>query len=493
MIIPLEFYNHLRQQLRVSEIVRQKVLLQRKGNEYLGLCPFHMEKTPSFTVNDAKGFYHCFGCNAHGDLIKFVSEMSGLGPKEAAIKIAMDNGIEIPKVSKAQEKEYEEAEEIYRTLELAAEYFHDNLNPETERYLDKRGINKQSQKKFCIGYAKGKGDLLKYFEKKSIPLKNLLNSGLVGKKENGRIYEIFNNRLMFPIRNIYNKIVGFGGRILTDGSPKYINSPETLVFRKNETMYGENIAISSAYKKNYAIIVEGYMDVIALNQAGIQEVVASLGTAVTEKHLQKLWRSADEVIACLDGDDAGQRASSKLISTALPMIGSEKKITFINLYGRKDPDEVIRSEGIAVFNKLFAERMDLSKTIWQNEYKGKVFSSAESKAELERNLENYCSQIKDRILATSFRKYFKDQIWQNLYRSRSNNNARNRDAHGVKAKSRTLIAAGKDNITHLQAGNNKKYTEMEVLERSLCSFVIQFPEILQNSSIRSSLTDLHFS
>ena len=473
MIIPVEFYNYLRSQLRASDIVKQKVALTRKGNEYLGICPFHSEKTPSFTVNDAKRFYHCFGCGAHGDIIKFVAETTGLSYKEAAIKIAQENSIDLPKMTAAQKEEYDEAEQIYNVLELASAYFSDQINVEVEKYLLARGIDKNITDQFSIGYAPGKGLLIKYFEAKSIPLKILLNSGLVGKKEDGKIYEIFNNRIIFPIRNTYNRIVGFGGRALGDSMPKYINSPETLVFKKSDTMYGENIAISAAYKKNYSIVVEGYMDVIALHKVGINEAVASLGTSVTEKHLQKLWRSGEEIIICLDGDSAGQRASRRVIDIALPMVAHDKKISFIMLPGSKDPDEVIKSEGSEFFNRLLAERINLSEAIWLNEYKGKNFSSAESRAVLENQLEAVCLQMKDKVLLANFRRYFKDQLWQNLY--------------SKKGVSKELK---KNNKTYIRNNGEKEYTEIEIMELSLCSFIIKFPNLLKIARIKEFVSDL---
>jgi DNA primase len=473
MIIPVEFYNYLRSQLRASDIVKQKVALTRKGNEYLGICPFHSEKTPSFTVNDAKRFYHCFGCGAHGDIIKFVAETTGLSYKEAAIKIAQENSIDLPKMTAAQKEEYDEAEQIYNVLELASAYFTDQINAVVEEYLLARGIDKNITDQFSIGYAPGKGLLIKHFEAKSIPLKILLNSGLVGKKEDGKIYEIFNNRIIFPIRNTYNRIVGFGGRALGDSMPKYINSPETLVFKKSDTMYGENIAISAAYKKNYSIVVEGYMDVIALHKVGINEAVASLGTSVTEKHLQKLWRSGEEIIICLDGDSAGQRASRRVIDIALPMVAHDKKISFIMLPGSKDPDEVIKSEGSEFFNRLLVERINLSEAIWLNEYKGKNFSSAESRAVLENQLEAVCLQIKDKVLLANFRRYFKDQLWQNLY--------------SKKGVSKELK---KNNKTYIRNNGEKEYTEIEIIELSLCSFIIKFPNLLKIARIKEFVSDL---
>jgi DNA primase len=475
MIIPLEFYNYLRQQVKLSDIVRQKVSLTKKSHGYVGLCPFHSEKTPSLNVNDAKRFYYCFGCGASGDVVKFVSETTGLAYKEAAIKIAQDNGIELPKMTPAQKKEYEEADQIYNILELASVYFMNGMTKEVLEYLAKRNINEDAIKKFSIGYTHKKGELIKYFESKSIPLKDLLSSGLVGKHEDGKIYEIFNNRVMFPIRNIYNKIVGFGGRVIGDAMPKYINSPETLVFKKSDTMYGENVATSASYKKNYSIIVEGYMDVIALNLAGINEAVASLGTAVTEKHLQKLWKSGDEIIVCLDGDDAGQRASLRLINLALPFIEPDKKLSFVKLPDKQDPDDIIKKGGVVLFNKLLSNRVDLSKTIWQNEYEGKSFTSAESRASLEKNLEEYCDQIKDKTIAVNFRRYFKDQTWQNFYNNRKK------------------TALGKEKKTFIANNNGKQYTEMEVIELSLCSFMVKFPDILKISATKEYISGLTFS
>jgi DNA primase len=473
MIIPIEFYNHLRQQVKISEIVRQKTFLTKKGNEYLGICPFHSEKTPSFTVNDIKKFYHCFGCGAHGDVIKFVAEINGFSYKDAAIKIATDHSIELPKMTSAQKREYEETDQIYKVLEIALEYFKSQVTNEVKEYLLSRGIDNNIKEQFSIGYAPGKGGLISYFEKKSISLNFLLDSGLVGKKENGRMYEIFTNRIMFPIRNIYNKILGFGGRVIGDSLPKYINSPETLVFKKSETMYGENIATSAAYKKNYSIVVEGYMDVIALNAVGINEAVASLGTSVTDKHLQKLWRSGDEIIICLDGDTAGKRASNRLIDICLPMITADKKISFVNLPHSKDPDDIIKSGGANLFNKLLLEKIDLSKAIWLNEFKDKDFSSAESRSALEKKIDTICMQIKDKILAGNFRRYFKDQIWQNIYN---------------RSKSHNLLK--KPSTTYISNIDEKKYTELEVLELSLCGFIINFPHILKKPMVRDFVYDL---
>jgi DNA primase len=463
MKIPLEFYDQLRSQIRISDIVRQKVFLTKKGNEYHGLCPFHSEKTASFTVNDAKKFYHCFGCSAHGDVIRFVSETKGISYKEAAIFIAEQSGVELPKLSKDQERLYKDSDTIYSILELAEKFFVAELTQEARNYLLQRGMSADTIKKFSLGYAPSGGKMKKYFDNKSVPLKDLIAAGLLGRREDGKTYEIFHNRIMFPIRNMYNKIVGFGGRVMGDALPKYINSPETIVFKKGETMYGENIAISAAHKKNYSIIVEGYMDVIALREAGYEEAVAGLGTAVTEKHLQKLWRSGDEIIVCLDGDSAGIRASKRLINLSLPFITSDKLISFVKISGKSDPDDIIRSGGKVQFDKLLESKLPLSEMIWITEYENKNSNSAEAKASLEKKLENYCELIIDRSMASSFRRYFKDKIWNNVVRSGS--------------KKRDSIST--------EVFESKNYTESEILEYALCWLIAKSPEILSNEAIKN--------
>lgn len=476
MRIPLEFYNYLRDNLRVSDIVRQSVVLTKKGAEYSGICPFHDEKTPSFTVNDAKQFYHCFGCGAHGDIVKFVSETSGLTYKEAAIKIANDNGIALPKISKEQERQYKESDQIYEILELARQFFESNLNSNTRTYLNNRGITDQTIKDFSIGYSPGKNDLEKFFENKSISLRDLLKSGLVGKRDDGTIYEIFKNRIMFPIKNIYNKTIGFGGRAIGDNMPKYINSPETIVFKKSETMYGENTAISSSHKTNYAIIVEGYLDVISLHQAGFKQAVASLGTAVTKGHIQKLWRSCDEIISCLDGDNAGIRAQNRLIKLALPEISGSKNICFARLPDGMDPDDVVKSKGKKELEKIIDARISMSEMIWQNETNGKTFKTAESRAILENKFAEYYNLLSDRTLKINYRQYFKDLIWNNLIKRPKVTGRKN---EGVKLGS--------------EVQSTKKYSEIDYLERAICSFLLKYPEVASDIELLEDIENINFT
>lgn len=470
MRIPLEFYELLRNRVNLSDIVRQKISLSKKSRNYVGLCPFHSEKSPSFTVNDSKKFYYCFGCAAHGDVIKFTSQSSGLSYKEAAIKLASDHGIDLPKLTIAQQKLYEESDELAHILQMAERFFQSQLSQEAYDYLDGRGVNREIIKEFSIGFAPSGKKLQKFFEKESISLTKLQKAGLAGKRDDGTIYELFHDRVMFPIRNIYNKIVAFGGRTISDELPKYLNSPETIIFQKNEILYGENTAISAAYKKNYSILVEGYLDVIALHKAGFKEAVASLGTAVTERHLQKLWRAGDEIVLCLDGDAAGIKARDRVINLLLPLITSSKKISFINLPSSTDPSDIINKDGAEGFKQFFDKRINLSEMIWRSHYEGKIFATPEDKALLEQNLQNYCKQIKEKSLSNNYYRYFKDQIWLNLTRKRNAKYVRNAD-----------ISIPESN-----------YSEIEILERACCIMLIKLPEIFKRQEIREFLLTLNF-
>ncbi|XVN42169.1 MAG: DNA primase [Candidatus Rickettsia vulgarisii] len=470
MRIPLEFYELLRNRINLSDIVRQKVVLTKKSGNYLGICPFHTEKTPSFTVNDSKKFYYCFGCSAHGDVIKFLSSISGLSYKEAAIKLASDYNVEIPKLTAEQQRFYEESDELLSILETAERFFKSQLTKEVSNYLSKRGVNKETIENFSIGFAPQGKVLQKFFEEQSISWTKLLKAGLLGRREDGTTYKLFYNRIIFPIKNIYNKTVGFSGRTINDGLPKYLNSPETILFQKKEILYGENYAISSTYKSNYSILVEGQLDVIALHQAGFKEAIASLGTAVTENHIQKLWRAGDEIIVCLDGDEAGNKATHRVINLVLSLINSSKKISFITLPSSTDPDNIVNEGGANAFKKFLDQRINLSQMIWRFEYEGKNFSTPEDKSILETNLENYCKQIKDKSLSNNYYRYFKDQIWQNLVK---NNNKNNIKSSNIKA-------------------SLPEYSEIEMLEQIFCLMLVEFPEIINRQEVKDFLLTLNF-
>lgn len=419
MHLPHNFFEQLRDQINISDVVRQKVVLTRKGHEYTGLCPFHPEKTPSFTVSDQKKFYHCFGCSVHGDVIRFVAETAGMSYKEAAIKLAEDNGIEVPKPTAQQAQIYEETEEILQALSIANQFFVSQLSKPATRYLASRKMSDKAIIDYSIGFAPTGESMQKYLESKKIPLKIMHAAGLIGRNEAGDIYSIFKNRIMFPIKNIYGKVIAFGGRILGEGQPKYLNSPETLVFKKSETLYGEDKATGAAYQKRRIIVVEGYMDVIAMQHAGFLETVATLGTAVTEQHLARLWRISDEIIFCMDGDNAGIRSMRKVILTILPLMKDKQNATFLVLPGGLDPDDAVNSLGKVYIDELLVKRLGISEMIWYLETRDKKFTTPESKANLEAVFEEYIKLSSNTSLGKYMRSDFKNKIWSLGRRTKS--------------------------------------------------------------------------
>ncbi|MDX1916804.1 MAG: DNA primase [Rickettsiaceae bacterium] len=412
------FYDQIREKVLVSEIIRSYISLTKKGYEFLGLCPFHNEKSPSFTVNDQKKFYHCFGCGAHGDVIKFESELSGVNYKDAAYKIAAKAGIKIPIFSESERKEIELADKLSDLMQQACRYYSKNLGPQGRKILHERGVNEELINTYNLGYAQGSG-LIEYFSTKKIKLEDLASCGLVSKKENGRYKEFFSDRITIPIITTFGRVIGFGGRSLGQEMPKYINSPETILFKKGEALFGENIAYSSAHKTGSIILVEGYFDAIALHQKGFKNVVASLGTAVTHNQVTKLWKIASKVIVCLDGDSAGIRAAKKLLDIAIEHVSSSKQISFICLPSGMDPDDFVAKYGKDGFARLLENQMSLSEFIFSQTILDRELKTPENRAEIEVALDSYIAKIQDVHLKQNMKRYFSDMLW-NLFSSRKN-------------------------------------------------------------------------
>jgi DNA primase len=297
----------------------------------------------------------------------------------------------------------------------------------------------------------------------------MYEAGLLGKNEAGDLYPIFRNRIIFPIKNIYGKIIAFGGRILGDGMPKYLNSPESLVFKKSETLYGEDIATGAAYQKKRVIIVEGYLDVIAMHEAGFLETVATLGTAVTKEHLSKLWRISDELIFCLDGDSAGQRAMKKAIILLLPLLTNARKASFLILPDNMDPDEVVNKFGKNHLESLIEKRLPTSEMIWHLETTGKTLSTPESKAELESKLEEYAILLNNNPLAHHIRREFKNKVWS-LSKSKK-----------------------KQPVAHHSSILRDNKTPIEIIEHTICSMIIKQPQLLSNEKIYDRFIHLDFN
>ncbi len=412
------FYEQIRTKVLVSEIARSYVTLIKKGYEYSGLCPFHNEKTPSFTINDNKKFYHCFGCGAHGDVIKFESEQSGMSYKDSAYKIAEKYSIDIPIFSLQAQKEVRDIDRIMSLMTEACNYYASCMNDKIRQMLNTRGIKNHTIDKYKIGYAGASGGLISFFAKKSTRLEELGMCGLVSKKSDGRYYEFFSHRIIIPIISNFGKIIGFGGRSIGSELPKYINSPENLIFKKGESLYGENIASSVGYKVGSIILVEGYFDVITLHQSGFKNTVASLGTAVTKMQLEKLWQIAPEIIVCLDGDAAGVRASKKILDIAIDMVSATKRLSFMQMSQKLDPEDMINKYGSTNFERILNNRLNLSEYIFKSITANKPSKTPEDRACIESDLASYVIKIKDVSLKQNMQKYFYNMRW-NLYNKKS--------------------------------------------------------------------------
>ena len=323
-----KFIDELRSRVSVADVVAEKVKLTRKGREYTGLCPFHNEKTPSFTVNEAKGFYHCFGCGAHGDIIKFEMEANNLPFMDALEKLAGKAGLPMPKFSKEHSAEQEKRQSLYDIMELAAGFYERTLylreGAQGLEYFRRRGLDDELIKKFRLGYAPANNALKAYLGSKGVNEHDMVELGLVTIPEDRSRspHDFFRERVMIPIRDKRGRVIAFGGRIMGDGQPKYLNSPETPVFNKRKMLYNINFARDAGFSARNFIICEGYMDVIALDKYGFSYAAAPMGTALTEDQIMEAWKIVPEPILCFDGDGAGIKAALRSVDRALPILSA---------------------------------------------------------------------------------------------------------------------------------------------------------------------------
>lgn len=359
--IPESFIDELITRADIVEVVGARVGLKRAGRDYKGLCPFHDEKTPSFTVSPGKGFYHCFGCGAHGTAIGFLMSYDNLSFPEAVETLAGSLGLEVPQAPGAPEPGehsgllalLREADQIYRRALRET--------PAAIEYLKRRGIDGATAGRFSIGYAPDAWDtLLRELGDTEDRIAVLIDAGLLIRNEQGRCYDRFRDRIMFPIRNTRGEVIGFGGRVLGAGEPKYLNSPETRVFHKGRALYGLYEARRRHGRPEEVIVVEGYLDVASLAQFGVEPAVATLGTATTAEHVRILTRLADRVIFCFDGDRAGRAAAWRALETALPLAGGNVELKFLLLPEGEDPDSLVRARGPEAFRALLAGATPLS-------------------------------------------------------------------------------------------------------------------------------------
>ncbi|MDV6319362.1 DNA primase [Chromohalobacter sp. HP20-39] len=386
--IPQRFIDDLLARTDVVEIVGERVQLKKAGRNYSGLCPFHQEKSPSFTVSAEKQFYHCFGCGVHGNALRFLMEFEHLRFPEAVEQLASRLGLDVPREGgddpRAQQRE-QRREEAVNLLELSASFFRERLamaeGSDARDYLERRGLSEDVVREFGIGFAPDKWEALKrHLGERGISDAVQIEYGLlVHREDSGRSYDRFRNRVMFPIRDWKGRTIAFGGRVLGDAKPKYLNSPETPVFHKGRELYGLYEARQANARLERMLVVEGYMDVVALAQFGIRNACATLGTSLSEDHLQRLFRLVGEVVFCFDGDQAGRQAARRALETVLPSMIDGRQVRFLFLPEGEDPDTLVRREGTEAFENRVLCAAPLSEFLFDQAAEGRDLKHIEER------------------------------------------------------------------------------------------------------------------
>ena len=404
-MIPQSFIQELLTRVDVVDVVGKAVKLRKAGANYQGLCPFHNEKTPSFSVSPTKQFYHCFGCGAHGSAISFLMEHHGLGFVEAVHELARDVGLTVPEDhsregAEAARKASQQLA-LSQWLDQAARYYRSRLKetPAAITYLKERGVTGETARHFGLGYAPAgwrnlEGVLPDYAAEDAV------RAGLVIAGEDGKRYDRFRERIMFPIRNPRGQVIGFGGRVLGQGEPKYLNSPEGPLFSKGHELYGLFEAREGIRASGRVLVVEGYMDVVMLHQHGCQYAVATLGTATTATHLGKLLRLADRVVFSFDGDAAGRRAAWRALENALPLLSDTKQLDFLFLPPEHDPDSFVRAEGLEAFEACVRDALPLSSFLLKELAQRADITTPEGRARMQAELKPLVQQMPDIALRT---------------------------------------------------------------------------------------------
>lgn len=494
MRFPPEFLERLRDEIQTSDVVSRKVNLTLKGKEYSGLCPFHQEKSPSFTVNNDKGFYHCFGCGAHGDIVKFTMETEGLSFYDSVVKLAEEFSIPVPRLEKEDKQKEDEYRKLYDVMELSCRIFEHNLyTPQGEKalkYLRGRGLTDEYIRKFRLGFAPDSFDyLINELKKQGVSEDLMLKAGLVSRNDRGKLYDKFRNRVMFTILDKRERVVAFSGRVLDDSKPKYMNSPETKLYHKGSLVYNYAFARKEAYDTKQVVAVEGNMDVISVYANGVQNVVAPMGTAVTQEQIKELWKIADEVIFCMDGDAAGIKATKRVSELVLPIILPQKMVKFVLMPAGDDPDTYIKQKGVISFKKLIKKAEPLSEFIWKSELgglekDGSNHVSPEEKTKLEAILNKKVALINDTAQRQYFLYFYRNKI-RNLNKKifkDSQNQANKNRFHGNREESDCFRQeAASQNIL-----NAIKY------ERDIIGILVSHPELINYNPTDYPISEFHF-
>jgi DNA primase len=421
MSLTPQWLDELRSRIALSGVIGRSVRVQKAGREFKACCPFHNEKTPSFTINDEKGFYHCFGCGAHGDVIRWMTDHQGLPFIEAVKELAAEAGMEMPALDRQAAKRAEAQKSLHDVMQAAQDFFVASLKgpggEQARAYLASRGFPDRVQREFGFGYAPDSRTALKE-ALAQFPEAMLIEAGLQIAVEGKTPYDRFRGRLMLPIADQRGRVIAFGGRILTadkTDAPKYLNSPDTPLFDKGRTLYNLHRAAPAARSASRIVVVEGYMDVVALAAAGIAEAVAPLGTALTEHQIERLWRVTECPTLCFDGDAAGQRAAMRAVTRALPLLRPGHSLRIVTLPDGMDPDDVVKKRGRDAMLGLLGTARSLVEVLWEGERDAAPLATPEDKAGLKARLLQHCETIQHPDIKTLYRRELLDRFGELVF------------------------------------------------------------------------------
>lgn len=455
MSLPPGFLDELRSRVSIAQVAGRKVTWdQRKSNQARGdwwaPCPFHQEKTASFHVEDRKGFYYCFGCHAKGDVINFVRETENVDFMEAVRILAAEAGMEVPERDPQAQQKADRRTQLSEVMEQAVQHYKMSLKTraaeEARAYLERRGLSPEAQERWELGFAPhDRQGVFQHLTGKGTAPELTIDVGLCAKPDDGGApYDRFRGRIMFPIRDARGRAIAFGGRAMDPNArAKYYNSPETPLFHKGHNLYNHGPAREAAGKGKTLIVAEGYMDVIALSEAGFTATVAPLGTAITEDQLRLLWRIAPEPIIALDGDKAGLRAAYKLIDLALPLLEAGQSLRFALMPEGQDPDDLIRAKGASAMQALIDQALPMVDLLWRRETEGRTIDSPERKAALDKDLRAAISRIQDGSIRQHYGQAIKDLRWQ-LFRGQREYRPTKRGRIGASMSARNSMLSKTD-------------------------------------------------
>ncbi len=474
MKFPKEYLEEIKQRIKVSDIVGASVQLKRRGREFVGLSPFSKEKTPSFTINDEKGFYHCFSSGEHGNIFDFLVKVEKLNFGDAVRKLAAKAGMPAFKFTKENIEVENKRKKYDEILTIALQHYQKNFseNDSVKKYAHGRGLTQEILSTFKIGYSGEYGLNVSLFS--GFNQKELIESGVFFHDEkNNKLIDRFKNRLIFPIFDYNNKVIGFGGRALSQNYlAKYINSPETEFFKKGFNLYNLNNAKNENKQSGIVFVVEGYMDAISLYQAGFKNVVATLGTAMTESHLNLVWRYFNDPVVCFDGDKSGQNAAHKISEKLIAYMKPNYSLSFLILPNGFDPDSFVRKNGRNNFESLLDQKIDIGNFIFENNLQDLQSEQPEERAGFEKKIMDLCLLIQDSTVKKHYISFFKNKIFEQFS---------SRKAKNLKPLNKTKELTRK--IT--------RYSSFELKEFSLMYFFLNNIQILKNQSEKLSIINFH--